>query len=253
MIKTLIIEDETLAAEMLSDMLHEIDPEIEVLAIIGNIKDSIKWLQNNEADLIFLDIKLEDGLSFEIFDQVQVDSPVIFTTAYDKYAINAFKLNSIDYILKPIAKEALQNSLIKLKKLGSGNKVDIESLRKIFKNDTAHYTRSFLINIGAKIIKADVKDINYFYAYDKAVYAVTSGKKEYLLDHSLDKLEEMLDPAQFFRINRQFLIAERAITSMYAYSRGRVKLDLFPEAPHKLEALVSIEKSSTFKEWLTEN
>jgi DNA-binding LytR/AlgR family response regulator len=248
--KALIIEDEKLAAERLYDMLNEIDNNIDVVAELTNIKDSIKWLQNNKADIIFLDIKLEDGSSFEIFNEVKVETPIIFTTAYDKYAIDAFKLNSIDYLLKPFSKESLKNSLDKLEKISFSPNTDLNKLLEMMKPNK-EYKKSFLVNIGSKILKIDCKDISYFFADNKMVFCKLNSKKEYPIDYSLDNLEKQLDPKMFYRINRKILLSEKAISSIYAYSRGRLKLEVEPPLPNNIEALVSIEKTQDFKDWLT--
>jgi DNA-binding LytR/AlgR family response regulator len=246
----LIIEDEIFAAEKLEDMLHEIDPEIKVLAKLGSITESAKWLMQNNADLIFLDIQLSDGISFSIFEQVTINTPVIFTTAYDQYAIRAFQLNSIAYLLKPIRTSELAESLIKYKSLKSAFHIDFETLLANIQGKEPGYKKRFLIQIGEKIRKVEVSETAYFYSLDKGIYLQTFEGKSYPVEFTLDKLETMLNPASFFRINRKFLVNIESISKMIAYSRGRVKLELKPKPDEDFDTIVSIDRSSDFKKWL---
>lgn len=248
--KTLIVEDEKLAAERLKKLIKSIDNSIEIISMTTNIKDTVNFLKDNEVDLIFLDIQLEDGLSFKIFEGVKIDIPVIFTTAFDKYAIEAFKLNSIDYLLKPIDKDALKNSIDKYSRVANKSSNNYEKLLEYI-NDRKTYTKNFLIQIDKKIKKIKVSSIAYFYALDKAVYSVTKDGKHYLMDNSLDNIENLVDPEQFFRINRKLIISESSINEMYAYSRARIKLELSPPPPKEIEAIVSIDRSPNFKSWIT--
>jgi DNA-binding LytR/AlgR family response regulator len=248
--KVLIIEDEIFAAEKLEDMLHEIDPEIKVLAKLGSITESAKWLMQNNADLIFLDIQLSDGISFSIFEQVTINTPVIFTTAYDQYAIRAFQLNSIAYLLKPIRTSELAESLIKYKSLKSAFHIDFETLLANIQGKEPGYKKRFLIQIGEKIRKVEVSETAYFYSLDKGIYLQTFEGKSYPVEFTLDKLETMLNPASFFRINRKFLVNIESISKMIAYSRGRVKLELKPKPDEDFDTIVSIDRSSDFKKWL---
>jgi DNA-binding LytR/AlgR family response regulator len=250
MIKALIVEDEPVAAEHLSEMIEKCDPEIEVVNILGSIKDTISWLQNNTADIIFLDIHLEDGLSFRIFEQVNIDTPIIFTTAYDKYAINAFSVNSIDYLLKPSNIDDLKKSINKFRKFGINKSFDINEIKKIFQPQSS-YLKSFLVQYSSRIKKISVDEIAYFYAHDKAVYAVTKDDHKHLIDRTLDKLEDSISPDQFFRINRKLIVSESSILNMTAYSRSRIKLELKPVPPSEVEAIVSIERSQNFRKWVT--
>jgi DNA-binding LytR/AlgR family response regulator len=246
----LIIEDEKLAAEKLESMLLETSPEIRVLAQLGSIKESVKWLLQNNADLIFLDIQLSDGISFSIFDQVPVSTPIIFTTAYDQYAIKAFQLNSISYLLKPIRKNDLAESLQKFRSLKSAFGIDFDVLLDQIQGRQPEFKKRFLIQIGEKIKKVEVTETAYFYVQDKSSYLRTHNGKNFPMDYTLDKLEAMLDPARFFRINRKYLVNIDAISNMVAYSRGRVKLELKPKANDEFDSIVSIERSSDFKKWL---
>lgn len=244
----LIIEDEAIAAEKLERMLLETEPSIRISAKLGSIRESVNWLLQNNADLIFLDIQLSDGISFSIFEQVNIHTPVVFTTAYDEYAIKAFQVNSISYLLKPIRKSELEESLRKYNILKTAFNIDFNNLLAQIQGREPEYKKRFLIQIGDKIKKIEVSEIAYFYVLDKGVYFRTFQGNSYAVDFTLDKLETMLNPAQFFRINRKYMVNMDAIVNMIAYSRARVKLELKPVADD--ETIVSIERSSDFKKWL---
>ncbi|MDA3912508.1 MAG: LytTR family DNA-binding domain-containing protein [Bacteroidales bacterium] len=246
----LIVEDEQIAANRLKEMLHDIDDTINVLDVVDSVKSAVKWFMRNRADLIFLDIQLSDGLSFNIFDQVTVDTPVIFTTAYDEYAIKAFSLNSVDYLLKPIRKSDLEISIQKLKKIHSMSQLDIQTLLKQMTPPTADYKKRFLIHYGEKIYKIDVSEIACFFVLNKNVFLKTNSKKSYAMNFSLDKLMTMLDPDEFYRINRKMIVNIASIQRMVAYSRGRVKLVLTPEVDDIKDSIVSVERATDFKKWL---
>ncbi len=250
MMNVVIIEDEKFAAEKLADMLHEIDPKINVSAKLGSITESVKWLMQNSADLIFLDIQLSDGISFSIFEQVTVNTPIVFTTAYDQYAIKAFQLNSISYLLKPIRKKDLEESLQKYQSLKSAFSIDFEMLLANIQGREPDYKKRFLIQIGEKIRKIEVSETAYFYVLDQGIYLQTFEGKSYPVEFTLDKLETLLNPELFFRINRKFLVNMDSISKMVAYSRGRVKLELKPKPDEDFDTIVSIERSSDFKKWL---
>lgn len=248
--KTVIIEDEKLAADRLEELILSIDPSIVIVEKISSVEQSIKWLKKNKVDLIFLDIQLEDGLSFSIFDKIQIDTPIIFATAYDQYAIRAFKLNSIDYLLKPIKKNDLTESLNKLKKLNSSDLNDYKDIfESILKKEIA-YKKRFLIQYGQKIKKVDTNEIAYFYAMEKSVFLVTFHNNTYPLDYTLDKIINLTDPESFFRINRKLIVNISSIKNMIPYSRSRIKLVLEPPITNEIEALVSVERSSDFKKWM---
>lgn len=248
--KTIIIEDEKLAAERLEELIKEIDPSIEISAKLPSIEQSIKYLKQNKPDLIFLDIQLEDGLSFSIFEKVEVDIPIIFTTAYDQYAIKAFKLNSIDYLLKPIKKEELREALNKYKNIKTSFLMDFEEIIRSIQNKEICYKKRFLIQYGQKIKKVEIDEVAYFYAMEKNVFLTTSSGNTFPIDFTLDKLQEVIDPEKFFRINRKMIVAFSAIKNMIPYSRSRIKIELHPPEPKDVEALVSVERSSAFKEWM---
>ncbi len=248
--KVLIIEDEVLAANRLEKQLNEIAPEISIPAKIGSIKESVKWLMVNSVDLIFLDIQLSDGISFSIFEQVAVNTPVIFTTAYDQYSIKAFELNSISYLLKPIRKNDLIESLKKYRSLKSAFTIDFERLLSEMKEDKPAYKKRFIIQIGQKIKMVETAEIAFFYAMDKNVFLKTFEGNNWPIEFSLDKLEGLMDPSVFYRINRKYLVNLNAIESMVAWSRSRIKLKLQPPADDEMETIVSVDRSPEFKNWL---
>lgn len=246
----LIVEDESLAAEKLELMLNEVDPSIKVLAKCGSIKESAKWLMEHTADLIFLDIQLSDGISFSIFEQVTINTPVIFTTAYDQYAIRAFQLNSVAYLLKPIRKSDLAESLRKFQTLKSAFSIDFDALVAGIQGREPDYKKRFLIQIGEKIRKIEVSEIAYFYVLEKGIYLKTFQGNSYPVEFTLDRLESVLNPEKFYRINRKYVVNMDSIANMVAYSRGRIKLELKPKADDEFDAIVSIDRSSEFKKWL---
>ncbi|MCB0586670.1 MAG: response regulator transcription factor [Phaeodactylibacter sp.] len=245
--RILIIEDEDAAARRLQKLVKEILPDVELEAPLDSVEAVLNWLQDNELpDLIFMDIHLADGSSFEIFNHVEIEKPVIFTTAYDQYAIQAFKVNTIDYLLKPIKRQELEQSIEKYHKWRGGVQMDYAQLARALQGD--QYNKRFLIRIGQSIRVVEMKEAAYFYTESKITFVVTREGKRYPLDYSLEKLEEMADPQSFFRINRQFIINIEAIKEMYAYSKSRVKVELRPEC--ELETIVSTERSPHFKKWL---
>jgi len=248
-----IIEDEAFAALRLKKMIRDYNPEIKILAELESVEASVKWFKSNpDPDLIFLDIHLEDDLSFAIFEQVNISSPVIFTTAFDEYAIKAFKLKSIDYILKPIVHEELTAALKKYEDFAGlrRNTVDLQSLYSLIISKENKYQERLTVAVGSKIKMVEVSEIAYFYVMDKGVYLRTFQGNSYSVDFTLDKLEEMFDPKMFFRINRKYVINIQSIASMIAYSRSRVKLELKPKAEDDMDTIVSIDRSAAFKKWL---
>ena len=248
MLRVLIVEDEELAAIRLSELLTELDPSTNILHRTESVEATVSWLQTNSPDLIFLDIHLSDGTSFEVFDQVQVKAPVIFTTAYDQYAIRAFQTNGIGYLLKPFEKSDLEQALEKFRSIYQAGNIDYAQLAQAMQQSGPEYRKRFMVYSGDKIQTIEVERVSYFMAEQKAVFLYSQEGKRYLVDFSLDKLENMLDPEQFFRINRQFILSLRAIRMMYSYSKGRVKIDLEPPSPK--DAIVSVDRSGRFKSWL---
>lgn len=248
--KALIIEDESVAADKLEKMLMDIDPAVNVVNKTGSIRDSVRWLMNNQADIIFLDIQLSDGISFSIFEQVAVNTPVIFTTAYDQYAVKAFRLNSIAYLLKPIRREDLAESLRKYHTLRTAFSIDFDSLLAQVQGKDPGYRKRFLIQTGEKLRKVEVAEIAWFYSLDKSVYMKTLSGQTFPSEYSLDGLEKILDPAIFFRVNRKYLVNIDAIAGMTAWSRGRIRLELKPKADNELDTVVSIDRAAAFRKWL---
>jgi DNA-binding LytR/AlgR family response regulator len=248
--KYLIIEDEEPAAKRLEKMIHVIDPGAKLVDHLVSVKSSIEWLSNNpHPDLIFMDIQLADGNSFEIFKSVQPKCPVIFVTAFDQYAVSAFKVNSIDYLLKPLKAPELKDAIEKFRERTESNASlpDISRLMDLMKNKV-DFQKRILIRFGDVIKAVEVSDVAYFYTENKINFLCTFNKKNYPIDHNLDQMEAMIDPSVFFRINRQFIVNVNAILKMVSYSKSRVKLELNP--PSEIETIVSTERSPNFKNWL---
>lgn len=251
MIKVLILEDEEPAAKRLWKMIHEFLPASVLLDSIVSVTTAVKWMRENESpDIIFSDIQLSDGLSFEIFKQIKQTCPVIFITAYDQYAIEAFKLNSIDYLLKPIKKEELQTAIDKFKKLKviNSSDFDIAKLLEAYQNRSESWKSRFVVKYGDHIKTINTNDIAYFYTEDKVNFLTNNEGRRFAIDFNLDSLESMLDPRNFFRINRQFIISINSITEMLSYSKSRVLIKLKPVTKH--EVIVSTERAADFKIWL---
>jgi DNA-binding LytR/AlgR family response regulator len=252
MINVLIIEDEIAASKRLQKLIAELMPEATVTDVVVSISTAVNWFQtNHQPDLVFADIHLADGSSFEIFKQVKIECPVIFITAYDQYALEAFKHQSIHYLLKPIKKEELVEALARFKKMyvaKATNNIDFEKMLSAFRQPAAAYKERFIIRFGEHIKTIETTDVAYFYTENKANYAVMKDGKRYPVDHNLDELEQLINPKNFFRINRQFIIGYNSITEMVSYSKSRVLIKLNP--PSKLETIVSTERSATFKSWL---
>lgn len=248
--KVLIVEDESFAADRLEELLQQLEPGYRVAGRTTSVKESVAWLSSHQADLIFLDIQLSDGLSFSIFEQVQVSTPIIFTTAYDEYALRAFELNSVAYLLKPVRADRLRESLEKYKSMKSAFNVDLAQLLATFQGKKPAYKKRFLIRIGDKLKKVETDEIAYCFALEKSVFAKTIDNKTLPMDQSLDVLENELDPERFFRINRRYLVSMDAVDNMIAWSRSRIKLDLNPPPDDPMETIVSINRSHDFKKWM---
>jgi two-component system LytT family response regulator len=244
----LLIEDEEAAARRLSKLLKELDPSLQVVEVRDSIEQSLNWLAAHPApDLIFMDIHLADGSSFEIFRHIEVKSPVIFVTAYDKYALQAFKVHAADYLLKPVKREELQEALSRVQRLKQLEEINYERLAEAMAPNA--WNQRFLIRLGSSFKVVELKEVAYFYTESKITFLMTHAAKRYPLDLSLEKLEEMLPAGDYFRINRQFIIGIGSIREMYAVSKSRVKLQLNP--PCNLDTIVSTERSPVFKKWLT--
>tara|TARA_B100000795_G_scaffold12237_1_gene8420 strand:- start:35 stop:790 length:756 start_codon:yes stop_codon:yes gene_type:complete len=247
----LIIEDEKPAARRLNRMLAVLG--IEVKQMLHSVEESLNWLQNNKhPDLIFLDIQLSDGLSFEIFEEIELKSAIIFTTAYDEYALKAFKLNSIDYLLKPLDEDELKFAvdMFKDKQPKETNiQVDIDAIRKLLINPVDRkFKKRLTIKIGQHIKIVNIDAIECFYSENKSTYIHTSENRNYLLDNSLEGWQEELDPEQFFRVNRTFVVYINSIKDIIAYSNSRLKLIL--NSYNETEIIVSRERVKDFKKWI---
>lgn len=240
----IIIEDEPLAVSELENILNEIVPDIKIVARLDSVRESVRWLQGNQADLIFSDIHLGDGQSFDIFRQVDVKSPVIFITAYDEYALQAFKNQGVGYILKPFDREEIRLVLEKVRNWFG----EQYSLAPVEMNTT--FQERFLVQIGARIKSVPVTNVAYFMADGKYLMLYTFEGNGYILDQTMGGLEGKLDPKCFFRINRKFIINYLAIKDMVRYSNSRIKIVLSTAIPDNAEVIVSTERMRDFKEWL---
>jgi DNA-binding LytR/AlgR family response regulator len=253
MYKVLIIEDEKPASEWLLQLILKFDAHIKVLAVVDSVSSATDWFQQNPSpDLVFMDIQLADGLSFEIFERVKVPCPVIFTTAYEEYAIKAFKVNSIDYLLKPIAYNELEAAFQKFgdrsKKANEVQPVTIDLLNKVKEMLHKPYKTRFVIKTGEHLKSIPVEDIQFFYSLEKATYLCTTDFKTYLVDYSLDRISEMVDAHRFFRINRKYILSNQSIFDIVSYSNSRLKIKL--KKPGEENIIVSRDKVQAFKEWL---
>lgn len=251
--RILIVEDEELAVKKLQKAILALDSSIEVMGVCDSIQSSVEWLETHtQPDLIFMDIELADGQSFEIFNMTEVKSPVIFVTSYDEFALKAFKVNSVDYLLKPIQKEELELALNKYRKSVVSNQYgfNFENLVKELqvKLQPKEYRTRFLVKHLQKLVSVDVSEIAYFYSDGRLNFFKTFDNKRYLLDYLMDELEEMLDPRMYFRINRSFFVSIQSIVKIEEYFGFRLVLQLKP--PIEKEAIVSREKVSDFKKWM---
>jgi two-component system, LytTR family, response regulator LytT len=249
----LILEDETLSAERLQNLLKEIDGEAKIVGHLKSVEATIDWLTANQhPDLILSDIRLLDGLCFEIFSQVKVQSLVIFTTAYDQYAIKAFEVNSVDYLLKPVQPEKLRAALEKVKsRIGKNTStapLDYSELIKLIQGSKQEYKSRFMVRLGQKIIAVPVEKVAYFFSENKLSFLVTQDQKRYPLDQPLDELIDLLDPRVFFRANRQFIVTFQSIAEIHPYFKGRIKLQLNPASTE--EVVISSERTPEFKKWI---
>jgi DNA-binding LytR/AlgR family response regulator len=251
--KIIIIEDEYPAAERLEKLLLKLDAPIQILAVIQSVSEALQWLAKNPApDLIFSDIQLSDGLSFQIFENIPVKSPIIFTTSYDEYAIKAFKVKSIDYLLKPIKFQELQVAVTKFREmqsiLGNDYTLKIDSLIDTLQTTNKRYKSRFLVKTHEQLVPIQKEEIAYFFTANGLVCLVRRDAKHFIIDYNLEELEKLLDPSYFFRINRQVIATLPSIFHIHTYFNGKLKLDLNPELAQ--EVLVSREKVQAFKEWI---
>ena len=251
--KIAIIEDEKPAAAMLEMLIKQVEPSTQVITQIPSVAKSIEWLKANEkeVDVIFMDIQLTDGLCFEIFKEIKVIKPIIFTTAYDEYAIEAFKVNSIDYLLKPIKIEALTQSINKLKSFKPTVQPDsitnYHDLINLLAQKQQNYPPRIMVKVGEHIKSIKVDETAFFFAEGRTVFIVTNEKRKYIVDYTLEELSNMLDPRLFFRCNRTYIVNINAITDVLVYSSTRLKVRLPKEFDD--EVIVSRERVNQFKNW----
>lgn len=255
---TLLIEDERLAVTHLQNLLRK-HPAVQVVAVVSSVAAGTEWLRQHPApDLIFADIQLEDGLSFEIFEAVPVRAPLIFTTSFNEYALKAFQLLSVDYLLKPIQAKDLARALEKHaywlaqapvpQPAGEAQWLKMQQLLTQLAPAPPSYRQRFLITAGEQLLPVAVEEIAYFYTLHEVVYLVRHDGRKFPLEHNLEKLESLLDPAKFFRLNRQYLASLKAIDKIHSHFLGKLKLELLPPRPD--EVLVSRERAPLFKRWL---
>ena len=249
--KTIIIEDEQPAVERLRLLLSQCDSRIEVVHTMDSIEESVNWLKKEPApDFILLDIHLSDGSAFEIFKQIKISTPVIFTTAYDKYAIDAFKVLSIDYLLKPVTIESLKRAIDKLLQLKKTSAPDINYTELIqwMQSQSHRYKNRFLGKVGQKIFFIDANDVSFFSAENKIIYLFSTDGTRYIVDYTLETLEEILDPACFFRANRSTILQAKAITQVKPFLNSRLKV-LSKFGNRHEELVISRERVAAFKKW----
>lgn len=253
--KIVIIEDEALAAAKLEKMLLQLDAQIEVQAKISSVEEAVEWFQENSPpDLAFLDIQLSDGTSFDIVKQVGLNFPVIFVTAYDEYALEAFKLHSVAYLLKPVTNEKLMQALDKLEEMRAAIRDEAEGESKmkelihLLSREKHQYKSRFLVRLGNMIRSVKKEEIAYFFAEDKLVFLATHDNQKLPVSMTLDHIEQQLDPAEFFRVNRQYIVHIDATSGIYPYFKGRLKLQLSPTPGE--DVVVSSSRAPLFKAWL---
>jgi len=246
--KALIIEDEIMAQASLSRMLTQNFPEMEIVGTSGSVKTAVEWLNNpkNSTDIIFMDVELSDGECFEIFRQVDIKAKVIMTTAYDNYAVKAFEVNSIDYLLKPIEINALKRAVSRC--ITNRETVDIETLVKALKRPSRNYRQRYLIRFNDRIVPVDTAEAAYFYSEDKNTFVVTSAGNKFILDSSLEVISEELDPEMFFRISRSCIVSISAIGTITKQFGGRLKIE--PHPASSFEMTVSRSRADDFLKWL---
>ena len=247
--KALIIEDEILASRHLKQILAEAG-DIYVIDTLESIAETIEWFASNtQPDIVFMDIHLADGIAFEIFNHVSINCPVIFTTAYDEYALRAFKVNSVDYLLKPINPEELKNAIEKFLQTSQPvPAINPQELLKLLNKQNQNYTSRFLVKIGAHFKMIKVEDIACFYSMNKGTYLKTMDNRDYDINYTLDQLENMINPDDFYRVNRQYIISAGAIKDILVYSNSRLKINAFVKTDE--DVIVSRDRVADFKNWL---
>jgi DNA-binding LytR/AlgR family response regulator len=248
--KILLAEDERPAAEKMARLLKQVAPDAQLLATTESVEETVNWLQDNgEPDLILMDIQLDDGLSFEIFDTISVTAPVIFTTAYDEYAIRAFKVNSVDYLLKPVSEVALMKALDKYRAIHEKYHYGQAGYRHLLQEFSAAYKSRFLLKIGSRYKSLSIDQIKYIYSSEGNVFLISTGGQSFALEFSLDHVQKLLDPSVFFRINRNCLMHIDAVEEMVTYSSSRLQLHVTGEKPQVI-FVVSRDRVPQFKRWM---
>ena len=252
--KILIIEDEIPAVQKLESLLKRYDPEVEIVDRLDSVKSSVNWFRKAviHPDLVFMDIRLTDGLSFEIFRHVNINIPVIFTTAYNEYALEAFKVNSIAYLLKPFSYDDLYQSMQKLVSMRENlvlpeQRIKMEELNELLGSLQKNYKSRFMIKVGEHIRSVKADDIHLFFADGRVVYILTSAGRQYIIDHKMEDLQEVLDPESFFRLNRTYIVNINAVNDVIIYSNSRLKVIL--EQKFESDLIVSRERVGAFKKW----
>lgn len=247
--KLLIIEDETAAAQNLRSILKSVTPEAEIVDAIDTVVDSVEWFENNPMpDLVFMDIHLSDGESFKIFEKVDITCPVVFTTAYDQYALKAFEVNSIDYLLKPINEQSVRRAVDKWLALTGAARSEYSSRVDNMVKQHSHCRNSFLVRFRDKLIPVSPEDIAYCYTSEEKVFAFGYNGERYPMEYTLEALQGMLSPVDFYRANRQFIIAREAVADISVWFGSRLSVNLKLETPEKI--VVSKARVPEFKQWL---
>ena len=246
--KVLIVEDEIMAQKSLTRTLTQNFPDLDIVGMTGSVKDTVEWLENNQTDLIFMDVELSDGVCFEIFRQTDVKAKVIMTTAYDSYALKAFEAGSVDYLLKPIDVTDLQRAVGRCRT--RENNINIAALMKVLSTQAPQkeYKERYIIKINDRIVPLNVSDIAYIYSEDKNNYLVTTDGQKYIIDSSLDVMNEELDPKNFFRISRSSIVSMKSIKSIVKQPGGRLRINAYPAPPY--EMTVSRSRVDDFLLWL---
>lgn len=245
-LKVLIVEDEPMAQANLSRTLQKYYPDLEIVGMTSSVSGTVEWLKEHSADVIFMDVELSDGDCFSIFRQINVDAKIVMTTAYDSYAVKAFEVNSVDYLLKPIEKEDLDRAVQRCR--NSVGVTDMSSLLSTISGTQHEYRQKFMVRLNDKILPIPVNDIAYFLSEDKVTWMFTSDGSKYVMDQSLDILSSQLSPSRFFRISRGCIIASSAVQSIIKLQGGRLKINAVPRSGP--EILVSRSRSEDFLQWL---
>jgi DNA-binding LytR/AlgR family response regulator len=246
----LIVEDEQIATDRLIRLLQNIDPDIKIVGQVDSIKSTVKWLAAHPTpDLAFFDIQLADGISFKVFEQTEVTCPIIFTTAYDQYAIQAFKVNSIDYLLKPLVEKDLEGALLKFESTKNKPAIDASQLLQLLgQKESVKYKERFVIKVGDHLKSVLTQEVELFYSQDRTTYLLSKSNQKYILDYTLDQIEELINPGSFFRISRKYIVHIDNIADIISYSNSRLKLSLTNYQSDDL--VISRERVSEFKKWL---